>query len=329
MVKKTSASKANETPVATAAAASSPTGSPPSRSVDAGVQSVRAGAPRSESDQLGAVVDLLMGRAPQAKDDGAQGDGTQDEDGAPTSGQVQQVVEAMGGAPVGEPQGEGGGGEADDQDEGEGEGEDEDEDEGEGGAPALYATRVRMKDGSELTVGELKDHYQARAAREVEFQERENKLAEQLVEQERAVKFFDSLPMQMKYRMAEQLNEQIEREARGLLEVFPGWRDERARQADTGLVEALAKEYGLAREIAAELRNPTDRRVVKMLVDYARLRQQVTSARERLRNVSEQKPQPRNAPRTTDGTRQRALEQRARQTRATSDQVAAVAELLR
>jgi hypothetical protein len=191
-----------------------------------------------------------------------------------------------------------------------------------------YKQKIPLGDGRSITLGELKDAYQDSAARELEVQERETKMIEQSVEMQRILKYFDCMPPQLRYRAAQDIDDHVRRESEGVMDVIPSWRHESARAADTILIQELASSYGMRAEIEAELRFPTDRRIVKMVRDFARLRAHVKQARAKAELAP--KPSSQIKPVRNDGAGERVanLQQRAKTTRNASDQLKAVEALL-
>lgn len=191
-----------------------------------------------------------------------------------------------------------------------------------------YKQKIPLGEGRSVTLGELKDFYQQSSARELEVQERETKMIEQSVEMHRILKYFDSMPPQLRFRAAQDIDDHIRRESEGVMDVIPSWQHESARAADTVLIQELAATYGMSAEVAAELRFPTDRRIVKMLRDFARLRAHVKQARAKAELAP--KPSSRIKPVRNDGAGERSanLQQRAKATRNASDQLKAVEALL-
>jgi hypothetical protein len=193
-----------------------------------------------------------------------------------------------------------------------------------------YDQEIPMADGSTVKLGELKDAYQDTRERELDLQERENKMIERAVEQDRVLKFFDAnLPPQLRYRGAQQLDEIIRRESEGVLDLIPTWRHEDARTVDQDLILELANGYGMKAEIAAELRYPSDRRVVKMLRDFARLKASVKQARAAAKQAIP--PSSQIKPSRNDGRQSNAdaLATKAKSSHTRGDEIAAVEALLK
>lgn len=192
-----------------------------------------------------------------------------------------------------------------------------------------YAMEIPLADGSTVTLGALKDAYQDTRDRELDLQERENKMIERAVEQDRVLKYFDQLPPQLRYRAAQDLDEHIRRESDGVLDLIPTWRHEDARTVDHGLILELAASYGMKAEVAAELKYPSDRRIVKMLRDFSRLKASVKQAR--LQAKQDPAPSSKIKPNRTDVTQgnAQALADKAKQSRSRADEIAAVGALLK
>lgn len=310
-------SDAKTVPAAAPAASDSAASAAPghaAHAADAPIVAVPAGSGErrlGESEKVAAVAALLAGKAPGGEEDAAHQD-TAGDGGA--DGADAGAVPAADGDAGGE----------------------EDDAEGKPAEPvpdkrdaAFYAQTVRMADGSDVSVGELKDAWSARAQAELAMQQRESEMAEHLVEMERVLKFFEAIPGVMKYRGAEHYEAMVRRESAGLLEIYPAWRDEKARQADETEVLALAREYGREEAIRQELRNPSDRMVVKMLVDFARLRARVARAGAQLKAAQPtERPAARQVAVATVARQRDALVARAKATGRQADQLRAVNALL-
>lgn len=193
-----------------------------------------------------------------------------------------------------------------------------------------YDRQIPLADGSTASIGELKDAYQSQREHELDMQEREAKMIEHSVEAQRVLKYFDSLPPQLRYRAAAEIDEHVRRESAGVLDVIPSWRHEDARAADVVLIQDLAKVYNLGPEIAAELKQPTDRRIVKLIRDFARLRAHVKQARANAKvapQPSSQIKPTRQATRSVADAEAKAAT--AKRTRSQPDQLAAISALLK
>lgn len=298
----------------------------------AGVQEGAAAAPApvvqaegrrslSEDEKLAAVADLLSGKASGGGDEDS-GDSAQAGDGEGEQGAGQQDG------------GEGGGGVADEDDaaaEAAGEGKK---------APArddaFYAQEVALPDGDVVTIGELKDAYAQRQASELAMTEREGKVARQIGEAHHLAEALrEHVPPQYLQGAAQELDQRISREAAALLEIYPAWKQETARQADHGLVldmvSRLAGGQGTAiyHKIAAFLDQPTDREVMQVLVGAARVLGQASKRQRELERVRAEKPAARHAAPARPSTELDKLTRRAKETRRAEDQVRAVEALLR
>jgi hypothetical protein len=191
-----------------------------------------------------------------------------------------------------------------------------------------YTQPIPLGNGREATLGELKDYFQAAEQRELQAQEREAAIARQQVElDEMLYSVVDELPPQLRQIVAQRMSAQHARAAAAVLEAIPQWREETARQADFGLIQGLAEEYGLTAQIGHQLKFPSHPGTLQLLRDFARLRETVRKAGGKLKaaQAPQSRIKPGTVPRQDKG---QALIQRAKQSGKQADQLAAVAQLL-
>lgn len=185
-----------------------------------------------------------------------------------------------------------------------------------------YAQEIPLANGEKLTLGELKDHYQASAQREVEMIERENKVMAQRQDLENMSQYLN-LPPEVKQAIAQQQLEHLQAQHGLMLAAIPEWKDQAAFEKGRMAIFDLGKEYGV------DLTRATDHKVVKMLHDFARLKAQIKGARAGLKQVKA--PEPKAIPKGINGKAtevQQAID-RAKQSGNIADQTAAVDLLLR
>ena len=185
-----------------------------------------------------------------------------------------------------------------------------------------YKQEIPLANGEKRTLGELKDHYQASAAREVAMIERENKVMQQTNELHEMSQYLN-LPDDVRQGIARQQIQHLQAQHGLMLQAIPEWKDQATFEKARVAIFNLGEEYGV------DLSKVADHRVVKMLNDFSRLKDQIKSAKSSLKQVKNAEPraiQKQNRNASTD--LQNAVT-RAKQTGNQADQEAAVALLLR
>lgn len=185
-----------------------------------------------------------------------------------------------------------------------------------------YALAVPIADGETLTVGELKDHYQASAAREVEMIERENKVMADTEELQRFAQYLNLTPEDRQHIANQQL-QHLQRENGLMMQAIPEWKDQAVFQKDRLAIFDLGKEYGV------DLTTVSNHKVVKMLRDFSRLKTQIKTARAGLKQVKAPEPKAIQQNQNGKATELSNAVNRAKQTGNIADQTAAVDLLLR
>jgi hypothetical protein len=230
---------------------------------------------------------------------------------APAKSQAQQLDEIAGllGAPekADEQDGDQGG-----DDQGGGAATDENSEEGAAAEKLNYKLKVPMQDGDPVTLGELKDFYQARQTEKLALIERENTALKQREEVETLISHLDQMPPEILARARARAQATIQREGKLLAEAIP----------ETATTEGMAK----MRESIFSL---TDHKTVKVLYDFARLREGIKAAKANIKPLRSTNP---NATGQASGAKTSEVDarvQRAKQTRNEVDQLAAVDALLK
>lgn len=185
-----------------------------------------------------------------------------------------------------------------------------------------YAKEVPLRDGTKVTLGELKDHYQDRQARILETQERENALNTQMQELTDLAQYVQLPPQQMEVIKARQ-EQYLTQQHQLMLQAMPELNDKAAfTKAKQGIM-SLASEYGVQDIVA----NVSDHRVVKLLKDFVELRDSIKAAKDNVKPLRSSEPKAVNKPAgKPDAAAQAAL--RAATTHKMGDQIAAISALI-
>jgi len=142
-----------------------------------------------------------------------------------------------------------------------------------------YTLEVPIVNGEKLTVGELKDYYQAQQKAQTDFIDRENKMMKQYEEVRQLTEQLGVVPPQAIEHARHQLQETVKQEFQAMLDVIPQWKDAVEFSKGRDAIYDLAKSYGIERDIGKVV----DHRVIKMLFDYSRLRGDIKSAKEQVK----------------------------------------------
>jgi hypothetical protein len=139
-----------------------------------------------------------------------------------------------------------------------------------------YNIEVPLVNGEKMTVGKLKDYYQANQKQATDFIERENSVLRHLEEVNRLTQYLDVIPPEVKQQAALEMQHTIKQEFTRMLDVIPQWKDAVEFNKGKDSIYTLAKEYGLERDIG----QVSDHRVIKLLYDYSRIRDNLQAAKE-------------------------------------------------
>lgn len=184
-----------------------------------------------------------------------------------------------------------------------------------------YKLAVPLSDGSKITLGELKDHYQAHASNLAALIERENQVLTKHAELQELSQFLQ-LPPELHEKITQQQRAHLQAQHGLMIGAIPEWQDAAAFERGRAAIFDLGTEYGV------DLTRVSDHKVVKMLHDFARLRSAVKTAKANVKPVKA--PEPRAMPSKAQGNPdlQNAIAT-AKRTGNYNDQAAAVDMLLR
>jgi hypothetical protein len=193
-------------------------------------------------------------------------------------------------------------------------------------APEIdYELEIPMPSGEKVTVGKLKDLWQQQAQATLELQERENALGVQTSQLEKLAEWVGAVPADVKQAALVASQNQLVTEHQALIKAIPAWNDRTAYEAGRARIFDLAKEYGIEGAVADII----DHRAVKMLHDFAALKDAVKAAKLNLKPIDKARPKPHLVSKGGKPTEAQVLADRAKQTGKVADQIAAIDKLLK
>jgi len=185
-----------------------------------------------------------------------------------------------------------------------------------------YNQEVPLVNGEKMTVGKLKDYYQAQQKQAADFVEKENAVMRQLDEVNRLSQYLNVVPEHIRQQAAAEMQNSIKEEFTRMLDVIPQWKDAVEFNKGKESIFGLAKEYGLERDIA----QVSDHRVIKLLYDYARIREGVNAAKE-LKPAKPTNSGGKTKSPVTQSEKQQALINRAKASKSHDAELAAIQSL--
>jgi len=161
-----------------------------------------------------------------------------------------------------------------------------------------YSMEVPMDtDGEKLTIGALKDHYQATRQFDQERESWEASRVEKdqkLLQKSYSLQFLANAIGDVKPEAIQALQEyrsaELQQEKAVLLDLLPDWKQPEKMKADRSELIELVKGYGISE---AEFAQIAKAGAVKLLYDYNQLRKRESAARAKLEAL--QKPAPKQA----------------------------------
>lgn len=157
----------------------------------------------------------------------------------------------------------------------------------------LYELKVKAGDGHELSIGELKDAWKAKADLDgIEAnltQQRANWQADQIRTQRELEQILSAIdPQQVRPELMQaweaRQKDYLSREREATLRAIPEWSDARKETADKAAILEALKPYGFT---SADLENAVDHRLFRMLTDLVKTKAELASLKT--------KPQPKVA----------------------------------
>lgn len=165
-------------------------------------------------------------------------------------------------------------------------------------AADVYGIQVTTRDGETVTLGALKDHYQARADGDLErLAWEEQRIAERAELETNRQELAELLSAVPRDKLNPAIVEQVRRthevrmtaEREKLVERMPAWRDDTVRNRELDKISEHLKQYGIPRAVLDSL---TDHRLVVYMHDNMARKARVDAALEQARAVRPAPPPP-------------------------------------
>lgn len=188
-----------------------------------------------------------------------------------------------------------------------------------------YGLEVPMTNGEKVTLGTLKDAWQARDAAMLELTERENSVLRETEKAVTLLQYVEQLPPELRAQAAKQADLDYQREMKTLATILPEATRPEGAAAVRESLYGLAEEYGLDRRSVDGIKSAV---TIKMMYDFARLKASIKAAKANVKPLRSDTPRAVSAVPASKTELQAAID-KARQTRSSRDEADAVAALLR
>lgn len=146
-----------------------------------------------------------------------------------------------------------------------------------------YTQEIPLSNGTKVTLGALKDAYQAFDTKELALIERENNVMSRNRELQELAQYLD-LPPQKRAEIQRNQAEFMREQHTLMLDAIPEWKDQAAFEKGRAAIFQLGKEYRV------DLSQIADHGAVKLLYDYHRLREAVKAAKATVKAVKTTEP---------------------------------------
>lgn len=202
--------------------------------------------------------------------------------------------------------------------------------EGAGDAPEKeqidYELLVPITGGEPVKLGELKDAWQNQQAAKLDLIERENAVVREREQANLLLSYIDQLPPHVVEAAKERAVVDYQRELAILHEAIPEARTPEGAKAMKESIYRLADEYGVPKQAIDQIKNAV---TVKMMYDFARLKDSIKAAKANVKPLRAESANGRpGVPASSKSDIQGKID-RAKQTRNSADETAAVDALLR
>lgn len=202
--------------------------------------------------------------------------------------------------------------------------------EGDGNAPEKeqidYELLVPITGGEPVKLGELKDAWQNQQSTKLELIERENAVVREREQANLLLSYIDQLPPHVVEAAKERAVVDFQRELAILHEAIPEARTPEGAKAMKESIYRLADEYGVPKQAIDQIKNAV---TVKMMYDFARLKDSIKAAKANVKPLRSESANGRpGVPASSKSDIQGKID-RAKQTRNSADETAAVDALLR
>jgi len=188
-----------------------------------------------------------------------------------------------------------------------------------------YTLEVPMTDGTKLSLGALKDHYQDYAAKVEALVTRENETMAKINESQELLALVGNVPQHLQAKIKQDQQQYLERQHEMMLQVMPEMADPATFNKVKADVFELAKEYGVA-DIIAQV---TDHRLVKMLSDYSKLKQSIRAAKDNVKPIRNDEPKSKTAAKSNQNVNVSNAIAHAQKSGTNAAQIAAISMLLK
>jgi small-conductance mechanosensitive channel len=188
-----------------------------------------------------------------------------------------------------------------------------------------YGMEVPMTNGEKVTLGKLKDAWQARDTAMLEMTERENSVLRETEKAVQLLQYVEQLPPELRAQAAKQADLDYQREMKTLATILPeATKPEGAAEIREGLY-ALADEYGLPRGSVDQIKSAV---TIKMMWDFARLKASIKAAKANVKPLRADSPKAVAGVPASKSDLQAAID-KAKHSRNTQDEAKAIDALLR
>ena len=144
-----------------------------------------------------------------------------------------------------------------------------------------YSMKIPMPGGAEpLTLGELKDAYQAKQDSILDLTERENKLSVEYDKVKDLAQMAEHLDPEARERLQYHANREFEQEQFKLATILPELKTPEGVKAVRHELYTLGEEYGIENTQVDQIKDAV---TIKMMHDYAKLRKSIKEAKENVK----------------------------------------------
>jgi organic radical activating enzyme len=186
-----------------------------------------------------------------------------------------------------------------------------------------YSIKVPITGGEPVTLGELKDAYQSTQAATLELVERENKVMSQLEKAQTLLSYISELPPHIVEAAKAEVTQDYESQMTKLGNILPDVKTAEGTRQVRAALYTLGEEYGIPNRVVDGIK---DALTIKMMYDYARLKQSVKAARDNVKPLRSESPRAGSASKQSETD---LLISKAKTTRSDADQLKAIDALLR
>jgi len=188
-----------------------------------------------------------------------------------------------------------------------------------------YGMKIPITGAEPVTLGELKDLWQNQAQAKLDLIEERNEFVRTKVQSEILINFMESLPPQMIQLAQQRAAESYQKQMQNLADRVPEVKQQAGLDALRQDLVSLAKEYAAPPEEVGSVQFAW---AIHMMRDLARYKQAIKDAKATVRPIRSETPRAAQAVPQQTNPIQKAID-RAKQSRNSSDEAAAVDAILR